>query len=142
MAACPFGVVGRSERDGGAHKCTFCVDRLGQEMEPACAKACPTDAIVFGDLEKLRGRAAERVTALRARGELGARIYGDERLGGARLGGLHALFVITDVPEVFGLPENPERPAAHLLKDALLSAAFAACIIAALAAWFVAWPTG
>jgi formate dehydrogenase iron-sulfur subunit len=90
VAACPFGVVGRSERDGGAHKCTFCVDRLGQALEPACAKACPTDAIVVGDLESLRGRAEERVVALRTRGEPGARIYGDERLGGAHLRGLHA----------------------------------------------------
>ena len=102
----------------------------------------PTDAIVFGDLEKLRGRAEERVTVLRARREPDARIYGDEHLGGARLGGLHALFVITDVPEVFGFPENPERPAAHLLKDALVSAACAVGTVAALAAWFVAWPTG
>jgi formate dehydrogenase iron-sulfur subunit len=138
IAACPFGVVGRSERDGGAHKCTFCVDRLEQGMEPACAKACPTDAIVFGDLATLRGRTVDRVTALHARGELGARVYGDGRLGGARLGGLHALFVITDGPEVFGLPENPERPAAHLLRDALLSAVFAAGTLAALAVWFVA----
>jgi formate dehydrogenase iron-sulfur subunit len=111
-------------------------------MEPACAKACPTDAIVVGELETLRGRAEKRVTALRARGEAGARVYGDHRLGGARLGGLHALFVLTDAPEIFGLPANPERPAAHLLKDMLLSGACAAGLVAALAAWFVAWPTG
>ncbi len=142
VAACPFGVVGRSERDGGAHKCTFCVDRLGQGMEPACAKACPTDAIVFGELGALRSRAEARVVALRARGEAGARLYGDERLGGGRLAGLHALFVITDVPGVFGLPDNPARPAAHLVKDALLSVTVAAGTVAALAAWLAGWLTG
>jgi formate dehydrogenase iron-sulfur subunit len=142
VAACPFGVVGRSERDGGAHKCTFCVDRLAQAMAPACAKACPTEAIVFGDLETLRHRVKERVTVLHGRGELGARAYGDERQGGAHLGGLHALFVLTDQPEIFGLPENPARPARYLLGDALLSALFAAGVVAALAGWFATWPTG
>jgi formate dehydrogenase iron-sulfur subunit len=142
VAACPFGVVGRSERDGGAHKCTFCVDRLGQGMEPACAQACPTDSIQFGDLVQLRARADARVQALAARPGPAARVYGDEKLGGAKLGGLHALFVLTDAPEVFGLPSNPERPAAHLLSDAIVSAAAAAALLAAMFVLFASWPIG
>jgi formate dehydrogenase iron-sulfur subunit len=142
VAACPFGVVGRSERDGGAHKCTFCVDRLGQGMEPACAKACPTDSIVYGDLVQLRVRAQERAGALRARGEARAAVYGDSGgAGGARLRGLHALFVLTDAPAVFGLPSDPERPARYLLRDALTTVAVAAAALAALF-WHFAWPTG
>jgi hypothetical protein len=62
-------------------------------------------------------------------------------LAGRTSRGLHALFVIADAPEVFGLPENPERPASHLLRDALLSAVVATGIVAALAGWFLAWPT-
>ena len=51
---CPFGVIDRRQDDGRAWKCTLCYDRLKDDMEPACAKACPTDSIKFGDLEELR----------------------------------------------------------------------------------------
>ena len=61
---CPFGVIDRREDDGRAWKCTLCYDRLKDDMTPACAKACPTDSIQFGDLEQLEntcGAARERV---------------------------------------------------------------------------------
>src|SRR6266480_2944784 len=61
VSACPFGVIDRREDDGRAWKCTMCYDRLRGGLEPACAKACPTDSIQFGPLEELRARAAERV---------------------------------------------------------------------------------
>ena len=44
--------------DGRAQKCTLCYDRLHDGLEPACAKACPTDSIQFGELDELRERAA------------------------------------------------------------------------------------
>src|SRR5204862_5153770 len=53
VAACPFGVVDRREDDGRAWKCTLCYDRLQGDLEPACAKACPTDSIQFGELDEL-----------------------------------------------------------------------------------------
>ena len=43
--------------DGRAWKCTLCYDRLKDDMEPACAKACPTDSIQFGEVEELREKA-------------------------------------------------------------------------------------
>jgi len=48
IPACPFGVVDRDHIDGRAGKCTLCYDRLEDGLEPACAKACPTDSIQFG----------------------------------------------------------------------------------------------
>ena len=42
---------------GVAQKCTLCYDRLKGDLEPACAKACPTQSIQFGDLDELRDRA-------------------------------------------------------------------------------------
>ena len=68
VPACPFGVIERREEDGRAHKCTLCYDRLGAGMEPACAKACPTESIQFGPLDELRERARLRVEDLRAAG--------------------------------------------------------------------------
>src|SRR3954452_16485467 len=44
VPACPFGVVDRAPEDGRAGKCTLCYDRLEARLEPACAKACPTDS--------------------------------------------------------------------------------------------------
>ena len=61
VPACPFGVVDISLLDGKAHKCTLCYDRLKGGLEPACAKACPTDSIQFGELGELQRRAQERV---------------------------------------------------------------------------------
>jgi formate dehydrogenase iron-sulfur subunit len=50
VSACPFGVVARREDDGRAWKCTLCYDRQKGGMIPACAKACPTASIQFGEL--------------------------------------------------------------------------------------------
>ena len=55
VAACPFGVVDISQLDGKAHKCTLCYDRLKGGLEPACAKACPTNSIQFGEIDELDG---------------------------------------------------------------------------------------
>ena len=61
VSACPFGVIERREGDGRAWKCTLCYDRIGDGLEPACAKACPTQSIQFGPVDELRERAQLRV---------------------------------------------------------------------------------
>ena len=74
VPACPYGVIDRRQDDGRAWKCTLCYDRLGAGLEPACAKACPTESIQFGPLDELRERAAARVTQLHAAGVADARL--------------------------------------------------------------------
>ncbi len=66
VAACPYGVIGKRESTGRAHKCTLCYDRIGVGKEPACATACPTDSIQFGALDELRERADARLAELQA----------------------------------------------------------------------------
>ena len=105
IPACPFGVIARSEQDGQAHKCTMCYDRLGAGLEPACAKACPTDSIQFGPLDELRERAALRVQDLRAAGQDRAQLYLEDPDDG--IGGGGAFFLLLDEPEVYGLPPDP-----------------------------------
>jgi len=61
-------VIDRREGDGGAWKCTLCYDRLKGGMEPACAKAYPTDSIKLGDIDQLREIARSRVNSLHERG--------------------------------------------------------------------------
>jgi formate dehydrogenase iron-sulfur subunit len=105
IPACPFGVIGQREDDGRAWKCTLCYDRLQDDLEPACAKACPTDSIQFGELDELRERAERRVDALRAGGEPAARLYGADP--GDGVGGCGAFFLLLDEPEAYGLPPAP-----------------------------------
>src|SRR5436190_16566571 len=112
VPACPFGVVDLDLGDGHAHKCTLCYDRLKGGLEPACAKACPTNSIQFGPLTELHDRAGSRVQDLRARGVAGAYLYGVEGEDGSRgstsgIGDLHAFFLLTDRPEVYNLPSAP-----------------------------------
>ncbi|HEY1346718.1 MAG TPA: 4Fe-4S dicluster domain-containing protein [Streptosporangiaceae bacterium] len=102
VPACPYGVIDRRQDDGRAWKCTLCYDRLGAGLEPACAKACPTESIQFGPLDELRDRAAARVTQLHA---AGARLYGEDP--GDGVGGDGAFFLLLDEPEVYGLPPDP-----------------------------------
>ena len=105
IPACPYGVIDRREEDGRAWKCTMCYDRLDAGMEPACAKACPTDSIQFGPLDELRERAAGRVDQLHEAGEPSARLYGADP--GDGVGGDGAFFLLLDEPEVYGLPPDP-----------------------------------
>jgi formate dehydrogenase iron-sulfur subunit len=105
VSACPFGVIDRREGDGRAWKCTMCYDRLRGGLEPACAKACPTDSIQFGLLSELRVTAQARLAELHAAGVSEARLYGDDPDDG--VGGAGAFFLLLDEPAVYGLPPDP-----------------------------------
>jgi formate dehydrogenase iron-sulfur subunit len=136
VPACPFGVVDLSKVDGKAHKCTLCYDRLKGGLEPACAKACPTDSIQFGELHVLQARARQRVSTLHERGVAGAYLYGTPGAPGATgdLGHLNAFFLLTERPEAYNLPVAPTRPA-NRVRPSLLSglATVAGLALAALA---------
>ncbi|RJL23015.1 4Fe-4S dicluster domain-containing protein [Bailinhaonella thermotolerans] len=112
VSACPYGVIDQRPGDGRVFKCTLCYDRLGDGMEPACAKACPTRSIQFGPLEELRARARERVGELHRAGVGEARLYGEDTEDG--VGGDHAFFLLLDEPEVYGLPPDPVVPTRDL----------------------------
>ena len=111
VPACPFGVIERRKGPEGvknvgiAQKCTLCYDRLGAGLQPACATACPTQSIQYGDLDELRDRAHARVDALHERGVGSARLYLDDPEDG--IGGGGSLFLLLDEPEVYGLPPDP-----------------------------------
>jgi formate dehydrogenase iron-sulfur subunit len=123
VPACPYGVLDKREDDGRIFKCTLCYDRLGVGQEPACAKACPTDSIQFGELDELRERAAERVEVLHERGIDAARLYGHDPDDG--VGGDGAFFLLLDEPEVYGLPPDPvvtTRDLAAMWKRAAVAA--------------------
>jgi formate dehydrogenase iron-sulfur subunit len=128
VVSCPFGVIDKRPEDGRAFKCTFCYDRQKAGLIPACAKACPTESIQFGDHEVLRQRAKKRVQDLQERGYSDARIYDPQETS---VGGIHAFFVILGEPEAYNLPPAPEVPTAYL-KSAWTSAFISAAIIFAI----------
>jgi formate dehydrogenase iron-sulfur subunit len=115
IGACPFGVIHMSEDNNVAQKCTFCYDRLKNGLTPACAQACPTESIRFGPISELKKKAETRVAQLRRDGVSKAHLYGaDEKV----LGGLNALYLLVDEPEVYGLPSNPKVPSQSVPQSA------------------------
>ncbi|MBI3403392.1 MAG: 4Fe-4S dicluster domain-containing protein [Acidobacteria bacterium] len=51
VEACPYGARYFDEESGTVDKCTFCVHRVEQGLEPACVTTCPTKTRVFGNLD-------------------------------------------------------------------------------------------
>ncbi len=153
VPSCPFGVVdliehadytrergfasdGRSSDDalqqhgGIAGKCTLCYDRQKVGFTPACAKACPTESIQFGEVDELRERARKRVETLKGRG-VESYLYGADPIGS--VGPLNAFFLLVDKPEVYNLPERPVLPSTHQ-RAGYLSAALAATALGLIGA--------
>jgi formate dehydrogenase iron-sulfur subunit len=105
VPACPFGVLDKREEDGRVWKCTLCYDRLKDDKEPACAQACPTNSIQFGELDELRARADVRLEQLVEAGQDRAQLYLADPDDGIH--GAGAFFLLLDEPEVYGLPPDP-----------------------------------
>lgn len=137
VVSCPFGVIDRRPEPlpnaGGAFKCTFCYDRQKSGQVPACAKVCPTESIVFGRLDDLRAKAAQRLDQLQQSGYTDAQIYDPRQTS---VGGIHAFFLILGEPGAYGLPPKPEVPTIYL-KSAWISAV--ATAVATLAATLIAF---
>ncbi|MGI9102452.1 MAG: 4Fe-4S dicluster domain-containing protein [Terriglobales bacterium] len=127
VVACPFGVVQKNEQDGRAFKCTFCYDRQKVGLTPACAKACPTESILFGPIEQLKTRAQERLKQLHSQGMADANIYDPTETS---VKGLHAFFLVRGDPKAYNLPPKPEVPTIYL-KDGWRSAAVGAGMLLA-----------
>ncbi len=52
LSSCPYRVIFWNEEKQLPQKCTFCAHLLDKGWkEPRCAEACPTRALVFGDLD-------------------------------------------------------------------------------------------
>src|ERR687890_718918 len=131
VPACPFGVLDQREDDGRVWKCTLCYDRLKDDREPACAQACPTDSIQFGELDDLRERARGRLAQLQDAGQRKAQLYlADDDDG---IGGAGAFFLLLDEPEVYGLPPDPVVTTRDLPRMWALAGAAAAALAAGIA---------
>jgi formate dehydrogenase iron-sulfur subunit len=117
ITGCPFNIPRLSKKDSKVYKCTLCSDRVAVGLEPACAKTCPTGAIVFGTKEDMIRHAEERVVDLKSREYAKAGIYDPQGVGGT-----HVVYVLqhADKPELYsGLPRDPSiGPLVELWKGA------------------------
>lgn len=105
VTGCPFDVPRIHKTAKVSTKCTLCSDRVAVGQGPACAKACPTQAIVFGTKDDMKSYAAERVEDLKSRGYENAGLYDP-----AGVGGTHVMYVLhhADKPSLYsGLPDDP-----------------------------------
>jgi formate dehydrogenase iron-sulfur subunit len=132
VQACPYGVPHKDEEgEGTARKCRFCIDRITNGMEPACAKTCPTNTIQFGERDELIAMGKQRVQSLKSMGYPNANLYGENELGG-----LHTLYVLTESPSEMGLPDDPVL-ATNTTWAQWLSGAVAAGVVAAVPLWLL-----
>jgi len=105
VKGCPFNIPRISQVDHKAYKCTLCSDRVAVGQGPACQKACPTQAIVFGTKDEMKQWADKRIADLKSRGFDKAGLYDPPGVGGT-----HVMYVLhhADQPQLYaGLPANP-----------------------------------
>jgi len=76
IQACPYDAIYIDPEEHVAEKCNFCAHRVDVGLLPACVVVCPTESLIFGDIENPASRAAQilasRPTAVR-RPEQGTR---------------------------------------------------------------------
>lgn len=100
--ACPFDVPRFFPSDGTVNKCTGCIDRIKQGMEPACVTTCQPNALQFGPRDEMLAKAHEKVEWLHEHGYPDASVYGEHEVGGS-----HTIHVLKYGIDAYDLPENP-----------------------------------
>jgi formate dehydrogenase iron-sulfur subunit len=106
VVACPFDIP-KYEWDKPlpyVRKCDFCYSRIIRGQIPACAAACPTGALTYGDRDELLQEAEKRLNTDPSK--YAGRIYGEKEIGGT------SLLILSDIPlQKLGYPpslsENP-----------------------------------
>ena len=107
MTGCPFDIPKFAADTRRVYKCTLCVDRVAEGLQPACVKACPTSCLQFGAKDDMLRVAEHRVDQLRANGFAQAAVYDPPGVGGT---GVVSVLAFGDLPELYGLPRDPTVP--------------------------------
>ncbi len=138
---CPFSipqleVTNPYTGEARSSKCTFCQDRTGNGLLPACVKTCPPGALAWGDRDEMIAKGKARVEALQAMGFSNANLYGE-----AQVGGLGRLYVLAEKPAAYGLPADPKYPALadvwQSIAQPLGGIALGATVLGVIAAFFI-----
>lgn len=63
--ACPYDIPRKQPETGVLVKCNMCIDRVRNNMLPACVQTCPTGTMHFGDRDEMLNMAARRLSELK-----------------------------------------------------------------------------
>jgi formate dehydrogenase beta subunit len=111
ISGCPFDIPKFNQQTKKVYKCTLCSDRVGEGLEPACIKACPTGCLHFGTKEDMLTLANNRTVQLKEHSNFpNAGVYNPQSIGGT-----HVIYVLHDAtqPDLYGLPPNPTIPPSY-----------------------------
>lgn len=112
VSGCPFDIPKFNSVTKKVYKCTLCSDRVGQGLEPACIKACPTGCLQFGTKKEMKEIAETRAKQLREEsGFPNAGVWDPSSVNGT-----HVIYVLHDAtqPELYGgLPAHPRIPVVY-----------------------------
>lgn len=83
MMACPYGIprYDWDEQVPYVRKCIMCYDRIQDGRQPACTQACPEEATIFGDRDKLLAEAHRRIKE--NPGRYINHVWGEKEVGGS-----------------------------------------------------------
>src|SRR5881628_3531613 len=86
ISGCPFDIPKFNEGTKKVYKCTLCSDRVGEGLEPACIKACPTGCLHFGTKDDMLALANTRAQQLvQISGFRSAGVYDPQSVGGTHV---------------------------------------------------------
>jgi len=106
---CPFHVPKINPVTEKAYKCTGCIERVDNNLTPACVQTCQPGALAFGERDALLNQARQRLAIVQKKYP-NAVLYGDKELNG-----LTYVYLLMDRPEAYGLPSNPTVPLSLIL---------------------------
>ena len=100
---CPFGAIRFNRSTGHIAKCTMCASRIHEGHQPFCAEVCTSRVIKFGERNEMLRKAMDRVEKLKEQGYEEAQVYGQQEMGGLRV-----ITVLSESPDKYDLPVDPQ----------------------------------
>ncbi|MGB4504962.1 MAG: 4Fe-4S dicluster domain-containing protein [Syntrophaceticus sp.] len=104
VANCPWNVPKVDKATNKARKCTGCIDRVENGLEPACVQTCQPGALSFGDRDQMLSKAKDRLAEVK-KTHPKANLYGEDIMGGTTY-----LYLLLEDPEFYGVPASPSAP--------------------------------
>ncbi len=101
---CPWGVPKLDPVRKKSYKCTGCIDRVENGMQPACVSICQTGALNYGEREDMQKLAKARLAEVKENYPK-AQLYGDDIMGSTTY-----LYLLLDEPQVYEVPAKPKTP--------------------------------
>ena len=134
--ACPYYALSYKYSDPLTPKvmrCTMCYPRIKKGLKPACAEACPTGAILYGEREQLLEVARDRIR--KRPNDYVHHVFGENEYGGTSW-----LVIGPMEPHEMDLPKDPMyEPLPNLTTSFLSLAPIAAAVIPGMMAGFHAF---